>query len=280
MGVENRNKIVIAASEGFDRTMCRKILECIFRKTNVDIEWRIPGKAQTTNSGGEGSGKQKRTNNVLTLKSNGSTYAELLKKVKENIDINKLGVNIKKIRSIGEEEVQLVLEEGNGKAKSFMEEVATKCNDVSVSIRTYGQIIYITGIEVTATEEDIKTAITNVVEIGEEDIQIKSIKEGKYKEKTAVVQLPKQAAKTLVREGTIKIGWSDNKPTETNSVTTEMEHEDATGKDEEHIKDNEQQQQRQEQKQQEHQQQQQQEQKQQEHQQPQQEHQQQQHQQQ
>ncbi|CAG9864795.1 unnamed protein product [Phyllotreta striolata] len=73
------------------------------------------------------------------------------------------------------------------------------------------KIIYITGIKLTTTEEDIKNGIRDVVGIEKEDVQIKSIKEGKYKEKTAVVELPKQAAKALIQEGTIKMGWSFTK---------------------------------------------------------------------
>ncbi|CAH1188748.1 unnamed protein product [Phyllotreta striolata] len=156
---ENRRKVVFAAAEGINRSACRRILECVFRKTSVDLECRVPNGAQRVRQDGGGESQGSRSS-VLTIKKEGQTYAELLKTIKDKVNIEKMGINIKKIRESGTENIQLVLNEGKEKTMHLAKEITTHCKDVNVITRTFGTTLYVLGMERTTTAEEVTNALT------------------------------------------------------------------------------------------------------------------------
>lgn len=109
---DERKKCIFAAADGINRAKCRTILECLFSNTETEIICRLPGNRST-----DGENKVKRPiDSTVTIKAGNETYSNLLKKFKGNVDIEKIGVDIRRIRKAGKE--YLILTVAGGQKKS------------------------------------------------------------------------------------------------------------------------------------------------------------------
>lgn len=93
---------IFAAADRIDREKCRKILECLFCDTEIEIVCRVPGNQNRERMD---KGDKRPTDSTVMIRARSETYAGLLKKVKDRVDIGKIGVDIKRIRKIGKEDL-------------------------------------------------------------------------------------------------------------------------------------------------------------------------------
>lgn len=75
-----------------------------------------------------------------------------------------------------------------------------------MTARRRGTILYIMGMDQTTTKEDVENAIQQTG-VEAEDIEVKGIREGRYSEYTATVEIPREQAISLIRTGELKVGW-------------------------------------------------------------------------
>lgn len=146
---------------------------------------------------------------MVTVKAQeGKTYADLLKKVKEQVDIKEIGVTIKNARKSGKGDLLLTVEGGNDKATILQQAIKTKMKDVEVNKRRTANTIYISGIDATTTEDEIVGALTATSKVQCDQVKVVSLRTGRNEECTAVVELPKDIAADMIGKGKIEIGWS------------------------------------------------------------------------
>lgn len=93
---------IFAAADRIEREKCRKILECLFCDTEIEIVCRVPGNQNRERMD---KGDKRLTDSTVMIRAGSETYAGLLKKVKDRVDIGKIGVDIKRIRKIGKEDL-------------------------------------------------------------------------------------------------------------------------------------------------------------------------------
>lgn len=203
MATQKRTKILFATTADIDRKYSRKILEYVFQHSETRIKCLIPAKNRRT-----GRETEKRApNSTVTIKAEGKTYAELLKEVKKEVDISKIGVGIKKIRKTGKGDLTLTVEGGKVEANVLSQEIKNKLENLDVTTRSNATTVYIMGMDITTTKNDVKVALTRETKVEEREIEIKAIRPGKYEDSTAIVELPREVARTLINVGTIKVGW-------------------------------------------------------------------------
>lgn len=95
-------------------------------------------------------------------------------------------------------------------AMSLKNEITHKINDVQVMTRKLGTTtIYISGMDPTIEEEEVKQAIAAVAKMKETDIDIKSVREGRYGEKTVIAEVPREQIMPLIGKKRLKIGWME-----------------------------------------------------------------------
>ncbi|CAH1170772.1 unnamed protein product [Phaedon cochleariae] len=215
---EKRREITIALIEGMDRDRARKMLECVLHGT--DIKAIILYAEDKRVRSGYNRQKSRLPVETVTVRAEGKSYAELLRTVKDNIDIGQIGVNISGIRkSVRGDGVIFTVEEGKGMARTLKENIAEKIQVDEVRAKTNGKILFLTGVDAAVTAEEIAETIGR--ETGEEqsNIQVKTLKQGNYGSQSATLELPELAARNLATKGNIKIGWTSCKIRERITLT-------------------------------------------------------------
>lgn len=196
--------INMVVGDGLKHSYVRKTCEYIFTKEEVKIKLLVQGHRSEP--------KKQRTRSeesIVTVKTEGKSYVDMVKRLQEEVDIEKLGVRIRKVRRTGKGDVQLAVEGGQQMAKTLEGEIRNRLEEVNVTTRSTGKtVLYIMGIDSASDEEDVKLAMMKETGLQEADINIKSIKTGKYEEQTAVIEVPKGQATTLIKKRKLGIGWT------------------------------------------------------------------------
>nr|CAI5825508.1 unnamed protein product [Callosobruchus analis] len=188
--------------EGQDQEELRKMLEYIFSETNMYIEIFIRGN-QKSRSGGEKSEeiqnmRRNIENDVLLLKAEGKTYAELLKAVME-VASTAEDSSIKAVRKSKKGEVLLTLERDKEKTKTLKTVIADKVNGVQVkTISKEETIIHTHNLDATVTEEDIRKAIRSSLQAQETDVPTQRENE------IATIAIDREKAEKLIGDEFIK----------------------------------------------------------------------------
>lgn len=94
---ESRRKIIFAAADGLDRSKCRKMMELMYHNEETEITCRVPANSVRN----EEEQKKQTTNSTVMINAGNETYANLLRRVKNSVDIDKIGVDVKKIEKRG-----------------------------------------------------------------------------------------------------------------------------------------------------------------------------------
>ncbi|CAG9820788.1 unnamed protein product [Phaedon cochleariae] len=158
---EKRSQIYVALREGLNRDSARKMLECVLHETEITAAICTPDTERRRTFDRQRSRKPVET---VTVKAEGKTYAELLRSVKDGVNIENIGVSISKVRRSQKGDLVLTVEGGKGMAEALREEIAGKLQTAVVKARTNGTMLFIAGIDAATTPDE---SDGNVQEIGE-----------------------------------------------------------------------------------------------------------------
>lgn len=202
--IYSTKRMVVAMAEGIDRLYTRKLLEYVFRKTDIKVEILVPKEALKFSS----KSRKREPIERLTIKSGEKSYADLLKTIKKNVDIDKIGVNVKNIRKTTQGDLLLEVSGGNGKANSLKDAIKDKVKNIEVKMRKQEKVFHILGIDAATSIEEVEEALTNAIEpIKEDQPKVLSLRPNRGGGKSATVSARKDVATDLIRRGRIRIGW-------------------------------------------------------------------------
>lgn len=198
-------KINIVVGDGLKLAYVRKICEYIFAGTNVKVKLLVQGFRSDPKKE-----KGKREETIMTIKTQGNSYVDMVKKLKENVDIKEIGVKIKKLRKSNKGDLMLTVDGGQNMATALEKEMKSKMDNIQVATRTEGKtIFYILGLDPTTTEDEIKQGIMRETKIRDCDVNVKGIRKGKYEEQTAIIEIPRKQAGNLIKLRKLRIGWTE-----------------------------------------------------------------------
>jgi len=155
--------------------------------------------------------KAPRPDAIIITKTSEDSYADILKKMKANPELNELGEQVNKIRKTAKGELLLELKRGNGEQQNKLRQHAEQALVNLANVRTVSHEILIEcrDIDEVTTREEICTAIqdqfttTGTVNSS----AIKSLRPTRYGTQTALISLPARSAQMLIKAGRIRIGW-------------------------------------------------------------------------
>ncbi|KAJ8939664.1 hypothetical protein NQ314_011053 [Rhamnusium bicolor] len=182
-------RVAIATPEEIDRGYVRKLLECVFRKSGIKVGYLMPGntmRGQERRQPKQQVRPKNQPEETVTIKVKGKTFSELLKTVKQGVDIKKIGVNIKKIRKSGSGDLMLTVE-GTGKASTLKDEIATSIKDAEVRTRKPELTLFIYGMDGATTEEEVAGAIKEEAGVQDDQFKIASMRKGRFENQTATI---------------------------------------------------------------------------------------------
>ncbi|CAG9818521.1 unnamed protein product [Phaedon cochleariae] len=141
MKVHPTDKIHIMMTEGLKDDGPRKILEYVFQNEEINITLIGRTLGDTNKS------KHKFSPEKMIVKCGGTTYADMLRDIRTNVDISRMGVNVKTIRKTAKGDLMLELEGGKGKANVLKEEIIKKINHTDIRVHRQETLIHINDID-------------------------------------------------------------------------------------------------------------------------------------
>lgn len=93
----------------------------------------------------------------VIVKAQGKTYADLLKVIKAKVDINEVGVKIKKLKNTNKRD--LLLEVGKNDANKLKEAIKNNVQNSEVIIKTNDIVVHISDIDADLNVQEIRQEI-------------------------------------------------------------------------------------------------------------------------
>lgn len=182
----------------------RKLAECVFHRTNVEII--IVGTTQHKKI------KQSSKANTgrIIVKSQDKSYADLLKDIKTNVDVDKLGVKIKNIGKTGKGDLMFEIDGQRKEANILLDEIKKKVAVASeVKIHSSESLIHINDIDPAMDTKEVMEDIVNIVGPSKRQlIEVRFLRVNANGSQTAMVATQdKDLAEKLIKMGRIRIGW-------------------------------------------------------------------------
>lgn len=198
-----RGTLNLMVADGLDPEYMRKICEYIFAKEQVNITL-ISGKAKQTPSNAD---IRRPTTERIIVKSGNTSYADLLKTVKDKVDPDEVDIQIKTIKKTREGDLLLEVSGDKQKAGALKEAINRKIEN-KVSLINNEFTLHVLDIDAALTKEEVETTIKDSV--GNRDahtIRVKSMRPSRDGNQIATVHASRTAGNALVQKGRIKIGW-------------------------------------------------------------------------
>ncbi|KAK9711064.1 hypothetical protein QE152_g25679 [Popillia japonica] len=190
-------------SDGLNPQYTRKICEYIFRLDTVDISVISTQRKQASK---EPVTRRPVTEKVV-VKSGNTKYADLLKSVKNCVNLEKVGVQVKTIRKTKDGDLLLEVR-GDRQKAGVLKDAICKKMDNKVSLITSETTIHVLDVDADLTKEDVENAIR--ISVGNRSahtVRVSSMRPTRDGNQAATVQVSKAAGNILVSRGKIKIGW-------------------------------------------------------------------------
>ncbi|KAJ8965282.1 hypothetical protein NQ314_004245 [Rhamnusium bicolor] len=193
------------------------IVELVLREVEINIALYVPRGTNTETTVKQQSVTGSRTNRgqpkremeaVIVQKSEGVTYADLLKTVKEKVDIDEEQVQVKSVRQTRAGD--LLIEVEKGKARQLRDAIAnkTKAMQVRTVNNTQEKTLHIRGIDGVTTVEDVRKAIdAEIGSIGSAEVRVQPLRPTYGGNQVATVIAVKEVAERLVEKAELRIGW-------------------------------------------------------------------------
>lgn len=203
---KGRSKLAFVSSDNVDRRCLRKLLEYVFRGADINIKLVLPKKASTKSTRNRQSRKQL---DSVIVKAEGRTYVELLKTVKEKVDVERLGVSVRTLRRTNAGNVLLRVEGGRKEANTLREEIKSKVLGAEVTIRSNDKVLHVADIDAATTREEVQTTLDSLPECTPPgSVYVKSLRPTRDGNQIATVLAPAELADALLKRRRITIGWS------------------------------------------------------------------------
>jgi len=189
-----------------DRKKKAKMKHTNITPSNISTESKAG--TQKTDKPRKGPSKRRNMNDTLLIKPSGaSSYAEVVKKLKGNIDVNVLEVNIKTMRKT--DKGDLILHIGNGakqteateRLKTAIVEVLGK--EAELEHKQYTATVDIKDLEADTSEEEVREAVSKATGVIPTSINLLPSWGGS---KMATVRIIQREATKLAKMGRIVVG--------------------------------------------------------------------------
>lgn len=205
MKSSNCKHISFVAADETVRMNIRKLSEIVFFQSNVEVDIYVPKK--------ESRGKiteNKYDTIVINTAVQGKSYSDMLKVVRDNINPESLGINIKSLRKRKDDSLLIITEKSQ--SETLRREITENLNMKNVvNIVDKKCDLLITGMDAVTTQEEILEALKVEGSLTEDDkkkLEIKHLYANRSGEQVATITTVKEVADKVTAVGHIRIGWS------------------------------------------------------------------------
>lgn len=220
----SNRKIAIPQQAGIAGVILERIAEYLFSDTNVEIQLYKPneekkGSAKNTpfvqgppkvNLGSiRPTSQKKKEQEAVLVKMRGTPYAELLKKLKETVNPEEIGVDLSGVKQTRNGDMILIVKNGANKAEDLKNMIKEKLPTANTSHLISKKVIHIKDLDGITNTEEVRDAISRLLATDEENIEIRALRPsyGGRQNVTAIVK--SEDADKLIQMRHMKIGWTN-----------------------------------------------------------------------
>nr|CAI5817360.1 unnamed protein product [Callosobruchus analis] len=208
----NRHKIALPYIATHRNDELLKALEFVFSKSEVEIyiyntERSQEERKKEQNKNNPTAVGKKRKSNVregVIVKSDGRSYAELVKSLKAGVNLKNVEVEVSKMRKTQNGDV--LLELNKGKAEDLQTAISTQLHNLNVVKKNKRTVLHVRGMDNETTENDIIAAVKEHCGETEIDCRITSLRPAAGETKNATLVVNETASRKLIRAGKVRIG--------------------------------------------------------------------------
>jgi hypothetical protein len=194
----------------------RKAVECIAsgRDVKIDINSNDVPKEEGWQQTGIRKKKPKTwetkrpTTEAIVVKTQGKPYAEMLKEVREKIDVGHIGVELTSVRKTKQGDLLMVVKKKEGVGEKLRLELGKKIDNVKVNSPKSGRtFIHVKDIDELSTEKEIIEALQKALNLkNDNELKITSIRPAYGCTQAATVMAPGDVAARMLQLSHVKIG--------------------------------------------------------------------------
>jgi hypothetical protein len=206
----NTDRVEVFIPEETNITAIRIIMECSLFDVDVKVLFHVSKEQKKSYQATHG--QQSRANNedIIVKTKDGSSFADVVKDLKQHINPEQLGVEVKHMSATLNGHVRIRVTERNPGSKRAMvekiQDLVKSADKASISHRTKGIVIMDLDCDVDK-DELIKTLRTEL-NLPTEDIYVNPFRRMRMGNQMVTVFLPREAADRAVEMRRIKIGWT------------------------------------------------------------------------
>nr|CAI5840390.1 unnamed protein product [Callosobruchus analis] len=179
----------------------RKLAEYLFNDTNIEINIVIPKNI----NGGDSTKLEpkKEATQEIIVRSEGKTYCELLKSIKQNVDIEKAGIKVRSMRQTSNRAILFRVEGQGNQANIFMEEIKSTLKEADVRVMRHESVLHITDIPATVNESSVlKDIMDDMGILDSQALRVKPLRSLQDGKQAATVIIRRDLANKRIRRGT------------------------------------------------------------------------------
>lgn len=195
-----KSKISVAFPEDEELDVIRKVFECRLAGSMVTVQLVVNDKRKISH---------RAANDAITI-DGGASYADILKSVKAGVDLEDIGVHVKKIHKTQAGAMRLSVVETTPGGRQMLlqkiEDALPKEANIRVAVQTKG--IIITDIEEDVAADEVKSALAAEVGVESGSIRLSQFRMSMRGTKSATVFLPTVAAENAIKMRRMKLGWT------------------------------------------------------------------------
>nr|CAH7764308.1 unnamed protein product [Callosobruchus chinensis] len=171
----------------------------VYKRDKISRRKTDAGQTQSSRLG-QSKGKQARREAVI-VKSNGRSYADLVRELRKDVNLNAVDVEVSKIRKT--QKGDLLLEVRKGKAEDLKTAINNQMHGVQAARRTKQVVLHLNNLDSITTKEDIISALK--VTLGDDvaRCRVTSIRPAYGESQNATVIADTDVARLLLKKGTL-----------------------------------------------------------------------------
>lgn len=220
----SNKKIAIPKHAGIAGVILERIAEYLFADTNVELQLykaneekrgytkRTPSAQGLPNANTYNirpTSQKKKEQEAVLVKMKGTSYADLLKKLKESVDPEELGVDLNGVKQTRNGDMLLLVKNGMKKAEDLKNKIKEKLPTANTSHVTSKKVIHLKDLDGVTNTEEIREAVSRCLKTEQENIDIRALRPAYGGRQNVTVILKSEDADKLIEMGNIKIGWTN-----------------------------------------------------------------------
>lgn len=222
----DRGKTHLAYPEiqGVTGTIIDRMMEFLYFDTNIQLQ-RYKQGDQTRSSGGTKkvvpgqSNTQPQTNikklsrkpieEAILVKANEKTYSDMLKKLKNDINTDEIGIEIHDVKKTQKGDLLIKVKRDMEKIETLKKEIRDKLPGAITTLLTKKIILHLKDLDEVTTTEDIAQAIIKAIPLKKEHFEVRALRPTKMGRQNATVIMTEADAHNLLSLGKLKVGWTN-----------------------------------------------------------------------